>query len=89
MTSYTNFIEDFPSRCLNILNDYEESAQLRGREVTLSLAIATVALVIPYERLQPSATDHIALDRYEICVNALKELLKKSFRDFADGLSWK
>lgn len=88
MTSYVNFIQDFPSRCVDILQDYEELASLHGREVTLSITIATSALVIPFERLRPSATDHIAPDRHHESVAAIKQLLKRPFLSWADGISW-
>lgn len=88
MTSYVNFVQDFPTRCIDILQDYEERATLHGREVTLSITIATSALIIPFERLRPSATDHIASDRYRECVSSLRQLLKRPFQSWANGSSW-
>src|SRR5574341_2193446 len=53
MSSYSNFIKDFPERCLDILNTYEKETRYRDREVTFMLAIATAGFVIPFERLKP------------------------------------
>ncbi len=53
MSSYSNFIEDFPSRCLDILETYEKQSRTRNREVTLMLALATAGFLIPFERLRP------------------------------------
>jgi hypothetical protein len=52
MSNYKNFIQDFPTRWGQILIEFEEQAQHRGREVTLVLAIAAVAIIIPLERLR-------------------------------------
>jgi len=53
MTEYKNFIEDFPSRCRNILHLAGRPALSRGCEVTLILMVASAGLVVPYERLKP------------------------------------
>jgi len=57
MSSYSNFIKDFPKRCLDILNTYEEHARYIDLEVTFMLAIATAGFVIPFERLRPRSGD--------------------------------
>lgn len=61
MAVYRNFISDFPSRCNEILSDYERKATFRGLEVTTMIAIASAGLIIPYERLKKS--DHPSGDR--------------------------
>jgi hypothetical protein len=53
MTAYRNFIEDFPCRCREILRIARKPALSRGREVTLTLMVASAGLVVPYERLKP------------------------------------
>jgi len=58
MSNYTNFIKDFPNRCLDILSKYESMARIENREVTLLLGIATAGLIIPFERLRPP-TDNL------------------------------
>lgn len=87
MTAYRNFVQDFPLRCLDILASYERHARLSDREVTLSLAIASAALVVPFERLRPSAADHIAPDRSKPLVKQLGRILGLPFSDWA-GQGW-
>ena len=53
MTAYKNFVQDFPTRCCDMLKDYEREALLSGREVTLTLAMAASGLIVPFERLRP------------------------------------
>ncbi|GJL79806.1 MAG: hypothetical protein NPINA01_27950 [Nitrospinaceae bacterium] len=55
MTAYTNFVEDFPSRCMAVLQMAKQKARLSGKEVTLSLMAASAGLLIPFERLNPDA----------------------------------
>lgn len=52
MSNYKNFIQDFPVRCGEILEEYKEQAKKSDREVTHMFAIAAVALTIPFERLR-------------------------------------
>lgn len=65
MSSYSNFIKGFPSRCSDILKTYEKQSRARNQEVTLTLAIATAGFVIPFERLRPSSENlnHPSRDR--------------------------
>ena len=66
MTVYRSIAADFPLRCRDLLAIIEETAYARDREVTLLLAIATAAFVIPYERLRPRGANndrHPAADR--------------------------
>lgn len=62
MSTYTNFIQDFPKRCIEILDKYLDQAKANDREVTLMLCIATAAFVIPFERLRPPEATHPADD---------------------------
>ena len=52
MSSYSNFISDFPQRCEEILSRYFANAHKINREVTLLLSVATTGFVIPFERLR-------------------------------------
>ena len=86
MSSYSNFIQDFPSRCLDILKKYEKHAITHNREVTLMLAIATAGFVIPFERLRPpysEDSDHPSRDRekFSKARNELERILDVSFVD--------
>jgi hypothetical protein len=77
MTAYRNFVEDFPSRCRDILNIAGKPALSRGREVTLTLMVASVGLIVPYERLG----DHPSGDRTKFAEAAkkLNKLLDEPF----------
>jgi len=57
MSSYKNFVSDFPARCAEVLRDSERTARLRKREVTLMLCVAMPSIVVPLERLNgPKST---------------------------------
>lgn len=53
MSAYRDFTSDFPSRCLDILDNQMAWAKFRGRDVTLLLMVASSAFLVPYERLRP------------------------------------
>ena len=61
MSAYKNFVQDFPLRCLDVLELARPSAGLKQREVTLALMVASAGLVIPYERLA-SKKAHVSGD---------------------------
>lgn len=88
MTAYANFVQDFPKRCLEILSGYESTARMTNREVTLTLAIASSAFVVPFERLNPSNPDHVADDRWQSCVKKMGQLMNRAFLSWAPGKSW-
>lgn len=75
MSNYKDFIQDFPVRCSEILEEFRKQAEKSDREVTHMLAIASVALTFPFERLRkrkhPSADNQkykqAAEIFYEIC----------------------
>jgi hypothetical protein len=52
MTAYRNYVQDFPSRSRDLLNEFSLSARALNKEVTLLLAVATPCLIVPYERLR-------------------------------------
>jgi hypothetical protein len=78
MTEYTNFIKDFPRRCRDILDIAGKPALYRGREVTLTIMVASAGFVVPYERLKP---DHPSGDskRFADAAEKLKSLLNQPF----------
>jgi len=85
MTVYRSFAADFPLRCKDLLMILEEIAYARDREVTLLLALATAAFVIPYERLRPqdlNREEHPSADRqaFAEASHALDSLLGERFR---------
>lgn len=55
MSDYKNFIQDFPIRCGEILEEYRDHARKNGREVTHMFAIAAAAITIPFERLRKTS----------------------------------
>jgi hypothetical protein len=65
MTAYKNFIDDFPCRCRDILDIAKRPALYRGREVTLTLMVASAGLIVPFERLKPDigSDEHPSGDR--------------------------
>ncbi len=83
MTAYKNFIDDFPSRCRDILNIAKRPALCRGREITLTLLVASAGLVVPYERLTPDSRwgDHPSGDRktFAHAAGKLELLLSQPF----------
>jgi len=83
MTAYKNYIEDFPRRCREILEIAGKPAFSRGREVTLTLMVASAALVVPYERLKRDGRwgDHPSGDRntFADAAGKLESLLDQPF----------
>ena len=83
MTAYKNFIKDFPTRCCEILDQYEADALSGGREVTLTLAMAASGFVVPYERLRPRPQEgeppYPDRSIYEQAVSQFDDLLKEKF----------
>ena len=61
MGAYKNYVQDFPARCKEVLEEFTVDASEIGREVTLLLAIATPCLILPYERLHKDG--HPSKDR--------------------------
>lgn len=82
MTAYKNFVDDFPRRCQDILRFAGKPALFRGREVTLSLMVASAGLIIPYERLKPPGEfDHPSGDniKFSDAADQLRTLLDQPF----------
>lgn len=59
MSNYRDFVSDFPNRCSDLLRRFYKPAKHSDREVTLLLTIATSGLVVPFERLRPSANGEL------------------------------
>ena len=87
MTNYNNFIQDFPTRCCEILDRYKGPALLDGREVTLTLAIATSGLVVPFERLCPQERSPY-YDRYDY-TKAASQFDRLCIENFLSSQLWK
>jgi len=51
MSSYRDFVEDFPRRCRDVLSLFSAEARLQDREVTLLLMATMAGFVMPLERL--------------------------------------
>lgn len=83
MSNYKNFIQDFPIRCGEILEDYKNHARATGREVTHMFAIAAAALPIPFERLRKPTSDtkHPSRDKekYKSADGKFANVSNKSF----------
>jgi hypothetical protein len=46
MSQYADFVQDSPERCQDVLSLYQGPAVAKGREVTLSLMVATSRLLM-------------------------------------------
>jgi hypothetical protein len=51
MSAYANYVKDFPTRCIELL-DLTLHAEKKGLDVTLLLAVAGQAVMMPLERLE-------------------------------------
>ena len=90
MTAYSDFIQDFPGRCIDILDKYIEGAKQTNREVTLMLVVASAALTIPFERLRDN--DHIAgnVRTYKDASASFNKKVHEKFSTLqGQGKSWK
>lgn len=82
MSTYSNFISDFPTRSGDLLNRFESRAKANNLEVTLMLTTAALSLIIPTERLRPFDTkEHPSSDhkRYPEARVKMQTLFKQSF----------
>jgi hypothetical protein len=84
MSSYRNFVADFPKRCQSLLEEFYHDAVKRDREVTLLLAVATTAIIIPFERLRlpnDQHDEHPSNDRkqYDEAAIELDAVIDQSF----------
>lgn len=88
MSEYKNFIQDFPTRCGEILESYQKRATFQGREVTLMLSIASAGFLVPFERIKASHPSGDAF-RYSNISTEIKALFKTKFNEskLSDGIS--
>lgn len=92
MSEYMNFIQDFPTRCGEILESYQKRATFQGREVTLMLSIASSGFLVPYERIRAKHPSGDASRYNKICTE-IKSLFNTKFNDSslledASGVWW-
>jgi hypothetical protein len=79
---YQDLANDFPERCLKVLERCYPVAEGEGIEVTLMLMVASAGFLIPFERLRPPGKyDRTAHDRkvFDQKASKLSELLKANF----------
>lgn len=92
MSSYDNFISDFPLRCSDLLKMFQDKAESANLGVTLLLSIASTALLIPYARLKE--TNHPSSDFQHFCSaaseldNKMKGYFSRSVFTNASGGHW-
>lgn len=102
MSSYNNFVSDFPGRCADLLRKFEGTALFHEREVTLMLCVAMPSIVVPLERLKGPSVEtntqrlgHPSADwqTFEHAKSNLDHLFKQRFRGSRlwpnpDSTSW-
>lgn len=93
MTSYLNFIQDFPTRAIQILDDKFDWAKANNREVTLMLSIAATSFIIPFERLRPISPPQPGADRdkYEQAKISFDHIINTKFLSselWNEGTGW-
>ena len=92
MTAYANLVQDFPGRCLKLLNTLDTSSRCLGLEVTMMLSIASSGLIVPMERLGPNhpSSDKDAFPGASTAINSLLSMrFVKSPLVLNGGASWK
>ncbi|MFQ5546566.1 MAG: hypothetical protein ACE5FE_11345 [Acidiferrobacterales bacterium] len=80
MSNYKDFVQDFPTRCRDVVMAFSKEAQRQDREVTLLLMATTAGFVMPYERLREGeAIKQPPLDRphFSEAAEQLKQELGK------------
>lgn len=99
MSEYRNFVHDLAGRCKEILEDFEASGVAKDRDVTLLLAVTSLVLVTPHERLKKPGgrkgnPPHPGgdSDRYRKTSDAISALENKPFAGSvfcpADATGW-
>jgi hypothetical protein len=94
MTAYSDFIQDYPSRCRRLFDIHFKNAQSNDLEVTLLLNVTSSGLIVPYERLSEDAHPAHDADRFAEAKARFDELLEASFLDSglwntSDPKSWR
>ena len=89
MSAYRNFVNDFPDRCLEVLEMAAGKARLGGREVTLLLMAASMSLVVPLERLKTKGNgDSHPIGDVELFPNAARSLSDLLTAPFIGSAIW-
>lgn len=83
MTAYQDFTQDFPKRCLEVLDRTKGHSFFSDRDVTVLLMTAASAFVTPYERLKPDTdhSQHPSKENTSAMGTRLKDLLNEKFVD--------
>lgn len=82
MSGYANYVQDFPSRCRQLLQLFDGKARQHGREVTLLLSLTTSALIVPFERLRvdkDGKTHPFADANHQRASQQFQELMDQAF----------
>ncbi|UCU92069.1 hypothetical protein [Hydrogenophaga taeniospiralis] len=83
MTAYADFTNDFPRRCLEVLDAVSSGAAANGREITLLFMSSSARFLVPFERLKSdtSNSEHPFGDnkRYGTAAARSKDMLRKKF----------
>lgn len=84
VSTYQNFVYDFPGRCAYILKQHYAYARQEGFEVTLMLSMASTGFIVPFERLKdPQGLPHPSGDRdkeqFKKAKKAYDKLCQKNF----------
>ena len=74
MSSYENYVKDFPCRILKLYEKYLSSVTLDGLEVTFLLSLTASGIAVPLDRLRPDNRPYP--DPFED-KNTFKEAAKK------------
>lgn len=94
MSNFTDFVEDYPKRCHEVLTSLYPNAEVLEREVTLLLCIASAGLVTPFERLRDNPQHpHPSKNRktFEKHCEWIDSLSKMTFQELQieEKSSWK
>ncbi len=88
MSNYKDLIQDFPARCLDILENFYASAQIKNREITLLIMAASTLFLIPIERLRKEHLSQDCRDHVELEKNIFGNKTFISFNFCASPEQW-
>jgi hypothetical protein len=81
MSAYANFVKDYPSRCLKLL-DLRLEVEKKNLEVTMLLAVAGQSIIMPLERLEIASPEqpHPSADAkiFKRAAHKLSSILNKT-----------
>jgi hypothetical protein len=87
MGAYSNFIQDFPERCRRLLSKHYVASKAAGIEVTLTIAVATSGLIVPFERLRVD-DPKLQFEEAEKLAQARKQTNALRGRSFLNSRLW-